>query len=91
MLIRLVTGCPWVTVQRLLSGQVSDATLWSRRDEREAAGVFERIAAEVVAAYDRVVGLDLGDVCVDASVHEAPGGGAGTGRNPVDQQVLGWK
>lgn len=91
MLIRLVTGCPWVTVERLLGGQVSDATLRSRSDEREAAGVFERVAAEVVAAHDRVVGLDLGDVCVDESVHEAPCGGAGTGRNPVDRQELGWK
>ena len=91
ILIRLVTGCSWVTAERLLGGQVSDTTLRSRRDEWEAAGVFDRLADEAVAAYDRVVGLRLDDVCVDGSVHKAPGGGEGTGKSPVDRRKLGWK
>ena len=91
MLIRLVTGCSWVTVEALLGGQVSDTTLRSRRDEWEAAGVFEMIAAEAVAAYDRIVGLDLADVCVDGSTHKAPCGGPGTGKSPVDRRKSGWK
>ena len=91
MLIRLVTGCSWQTAESLLGGQVSDTTLRSRRDEWEAAGVFERIASEAIAAYDRIVGLDLDDVCVDGSTHKAPGGGAGTGKSPVDRRKSGWK
>ena len=91
ILVRLVTGCSWVTAERLLDNRVSDTTLRSRRDEWEAAGVFDRLADEAVAAYDRVVGLQLDDVCVDGSVHKAPGGGEGTGKSPVDRRKLGWK
>ncbi|WP_420625002.1 IS5 family transposase [Candidatus Poriferisodalis sp.] len=91
ILIRLVTGCSWVSVERLLGGQVSDTTLRSRRDEWEAAGVFDAIAAEAIASYDRIVGLDLDDVCVDGSTHKAPCGGPGTGKSPVDRRKSGWK
>jgi hypothetical protein len=63
----------------------------SDRDEWLAAGVFERIANEAIAAYDRVIGLDLSDVAVDGSLHKAPAGGEGTGKNPTDRAKLGWK
>lgn len=91
ILVRLVTGCSWQTAEKLLGGAVSDTTLRSRRDEWEAAGVFDQIAAEAISAYDRIVGLELSDVCVDGSVHKAPCGGAGTGKSPVDRRKLGWK
>lgn len=91
ILIRLATGCSWVDAEALLGGRVSDTTLRARRDEWGAAGVFERLAAEALAAYDRVVGLDLSDVAVDGSAHKAPCGGEGTGRSPVDRRKLGWK
>lgn len=91
MIIRLVTGCSWESVEHLLDGEVSDTTLRSRRDEWAAAGVFELIAAEAIAAWDRIMGLRLGDVCIDGSVHKAPCGGAGTGKSPVDRRKLGWK
>jgi transposase len=70
ILIRLVTGCAWVDVERLLGGAVSDTTLRARRDEWIAAGVFDRLAAEAVAAYDRIIGLDFGDCTVDGSQHK---------------------
>ena len=54
-------------------------------------GVFELIAAEAIAAYDPIVGLDLDDVCIDGSTHKAPCGGHGTGKSPVDRRKLGWK
>jgi transposase len=44
ILIRLVTGCAWVDVERLLGNRVSDTTLRDRRDEWIEAGVFERLA-----------------------------------------------
>ena len=53
--------------------------------------MFELIAAEAIAAYDRIVGLDLDDVCIDGSTHKAPCGGEGTGKSPVDRRKLGWK
>lgn len=91
IIVRLVTGCSWQSVEYLIDGEVSDTALRSRRDEWEAAGVFETIAAEAVAAYDRIMGLQLPDVCVDGSIHKAPCGGPGTGKSPVDRRKLGWK
>jgi transposase len=91
MLIRLVTGCSWVDVERLVEGKVSDTTLRARRDEWIRAEVFDKIAAEALAAYDRVIGLDLTEVSIDGSLHKAPCGGEGTGKSPVDRGKLGWK
>ena len=42
-------------------------------------------------AFDRIIGLDLSDVAVDGSLHKAPCGGEGTGKNPTDRGKLGWK
>lgn len=58
MLTRLVTGCSWVTVERLLNYEVSDTTLRARRDEWVDDGVFDALAAVTPAAYDRIVGTD---------------------------------
>ena len=91
IIIRLVTGCSWQTAEFLLDGEVSDTTLRSRRDEWIRAGVFDRVADEAVAAWDRVMGLRLADVCIDGSTHKAPCGGPGTGKSPVDRRKLGWK
>ena|SRR5215207_6413761 len=91
ILIRLVTGCAWVDVERLLNDAVSDTTLRARRDAWLAAGVFEILASEALAAYDRVIGFDFSECSVDGSQHKAPAGGQGTGRNPTDRGKLGWK
>ena len=91
ILIRLVTGCSWVTAERIMGGRVSDTTLRGRRDEWITHGVFDRLAQEAIEAYDRVVGLDLTHAAVDGSQHKAPCGGVGTGKNPTDRWKLGWK
>lgn len=91
IVIRLVTGCSWVDVETLLGNQVSDTTLRARRDEWVQGGVFDALVEEAVAAYDRIVGLDLEDVAIDASAHKAPTGGEGTGRNGADRGKIGWK
>ena len=91
ILIRLVTGASWVDIEAILEHQVSDTTLRTRRDEWIAAGVFDRLEAEAMAAFDRVVGLDLSEVSLDGSLHKAPYGGEGTGPNPTDRGKLGWK
>jgi transposase len=91
ILIRLVTGASWVDIEAILDHQVSDTTLRARRDEWIAAGVFEALKAEAMAAFDRVIELDLADVSLDGSLHKAPYGGEGTGPNPTDRGKLGWK
>ena len=91
ILIRLVTGCSWVTAERLIAHRASDTTLRARRDEWVDAGVFDALADEALRAYDRIVGLDLSEAAVDGSIHKAPCGGDGTGKSPVDRGKLGWK
>ncbi len=91
ILIRLVTGCAWVDVEALMGRQVSDTTLRARRDEWVAAGVFDALFDEALAAYDQIIGLDLSEVSLDGSQHKAPCGGEGTGPNPTDRGRSGWK
>jgi transposase len=91
LVIRLVTGASWVDIEAILDRQVSDTTLRARRDEWIEAGVFEALKAEALAAFDRVIGLDLDEVALDGSLHKAPYGGEGTGPNPTDRSKRGWK
>lgn len=91
LLIRLVTGASWETIEFLLDYQVSDTTLRARRDEWINAGVFDRIEAEARAAYDRIIGLDPNHVIIDGSDHLAPCGGEGTGIGPGHRGRHGWK
>lgn len=91
ILIRLVTGSSWVDIEAILGHQVSDTTLRSRRDEWIDAGIFDALKREALAAFDRIVGLDLKDVALDGSLHKAPYGGEGTGPSPVDRGKSGWK
>ena len=91
ILIRLTTGSSWVDIEAILDRQVSDTTLRARRNEWIAADVFERLKTEAVAAFDRIIGLDLSEVAIDGSLHKAPYGGEGTGANPTDRAKLGWK
>jgi transposase len=89
ILYRLVLGCSWVDAGRLVG--VGQATLRRRRHDWVAAGVFDELADEAIAGYDRVCGLDLSEVSVDGSLHKAPCAGQGTGPNPTDRGKLGWK
>ena len=91
IVIRLVTGCSWVTAERLMAHRASDTTLRARRYEWVDAGVFDALADEALRAYDRIVGLDLTETAVDGSIHKAPCGGDGTGKSPVDRGKSGWK
>ncbi len=91
IVIRLVTGASWTDIEAILEFAVSDTTLRARRDTWIAAGVFDQLEAEAVAAYDRILELDLEHVAVDGSIHKAPCGGEGTGKSPVDRAKLGWK
>jgi transposase len=91
ILVRLVTGCSWVDAEYLCDREASDTTARARRDEWIAAGVFDRLIEEAIAGYDRIIGLVLGDVSVDGSLHKGPAGGEGTGPNPTDRGKLGHK
>lgn len=89
LVYRLALGCSWVDAARLAG--TSATTLRRRRDQWVAAGIFELLAEEAIAGYDRIRGLDLSEVAVDGSQAKAPCGGDGTGPNPTDRGKLGWK
>lgn len=91
ILIRLVTGASWVDIEAILDQQVSDTTLRTRRDEWIDAGVFDQLHDEALAAFDRLIGLDLSEVALDGSLHKAPYGEEGTGPNLTDRAKCGWK
>ncbi len=91
LLVRLVTGCSWEDAERLCGNQVSDTAVRTRRDAWIAAGVFDTLATEALAAYDRIIGLDFTEVAIDGILHKAPTGGEGTGKNPTDRAKCGWK
>ena len=91
ILIRLVTGSSWEDIEAILDFAVSDTTLRRRRTDWIEAGVFDDLADEALAAYDRILSLDLDHVAIDGSLHKAPCGGEGTGKSPVDRAKLGWK
>jgi transposase len=91
ILIRLITGSSWETTEQLLDHEVSDTTMRARRDEWIQAGVFEHLMNEAIAAFDRIIGLELSETAVDGSLQKAPCGGEGTGPNPCDRGKRGWK
>ena len=41
--------------------------------------MFEDLKTEAVAAFDRIIGLELDDVALDGSLHKAPYGGYDSG------------
>jgi len=89
ILIRLVTGASWVDIEAILDRQVSDTTLRARRDEWIEAGAFDALKTEALAAFDRIVGLDLDDVTVDGSLrHGIPLGWAIDGAHRNDVRLL---
>lgn len=91
ILVRLVTGCSWQTVEALLDRRVSDTTLRARRNEWLAAGVFDQMFLDALADYDRAGLLKPRHSSADGSLHKAPCGGPGSGPNPTDRGKLGWK
>lgn len=91
MLIRLVTGASWQTIEFLLDYAVSDTTLRARRDEWMNSGLFIKLLAHAYNAYRQVIGLDLNDLLIDGSNQRALEGGEGTGFDPKHPGKRGWK
>jgi len=89
IVVRVTTGCSWEVAGRLVG--VGENTLRRRRNEWLRAGVFSGLARLALSAYDHIIGLQLHEVSIDASLHKAPMGGDGTGPSRVDRGKLGWK
>ena len=84
----LVFGCAY---RRIADTTCSATTLRRRRDAWIAAGIMERLRLLVLDAYDRLIGLELGDIAIDGCITKAPCGGELAGRSPVDRGKQGLK
>jgi transposase len=72
----LVFGCGY---RRIADHACSATTLRRRRDEWISAGVAERLRLAVLAAYDRMHGLQLEHLAVDGCITKVPCGGQTAG------------
>lgn len=84
----LIFGCAY---WRIAEEGCSATTLRRRRDEWIEAGVMDEMEGIALESYDRMVGLELSDVSVDACITKAPRGGSRAGRSPVDRGKQGVK
>ena len=84
----LVFGC---ADERIADATCSATTLRRRRDAWIDAGVMATLHDIVLAAYDRMIGLELADLAVDGCITKAPCGGEVAGRSPVDRGKQGLK
>ena len=65
----LVFGCGY---RRIADATCSATTLRRRRDEWIRAGVAEQLRLAVLAAYDRLFGLELEQLAVDGCITRRP-------------------
>lgn len=69
----------------------SATTIRRRRDAWIGAGIFTALEQLCLEAYDRIVGLELENLCVDGCIVKAPCGGDIAGRSLVDRGKQGTK
>jgi Transposase DDE domain len=77
--------------ERIASPGCSDRTIRRRLKTWAVAGIGEQVHALALAAYDQVIGLELGDVAVDGCITKAPCGGDCAGPSPVGRRKGGLK
>lgn len=77
--------------ERIATPGCSDRTIRRRLDAWAATGLAHALHELVVAAYDRMIGLELEDLVVDGCITKAPCGGERAGRSPVDRGKQGLK
>lgn len=83
----LVFGCGY----RRIADATCSATTIRRRDEWAAARLMQHPERIALDAYDRMIGLDLGNLAVDGCTTKAPCGGQTAGPSPVDRGKQGLK
>jgi transposase len=84
----LVFGCGY---RRIADHTCSATTLRRRRDEWISVDIAEQLRLLVLAAYERLFGLELEQLAVDGCITKAPCGGQVAGPSPVDRRKQGLK
>jgi hypothetical protein len=77
--------------ERVATAACSDRTMRRRLREWAQAGHGRALLRICLAAYDRMIGLDLAELAVDGAITKAPCGGEVAGRSPVDRGKQGTK
>jgi hypothetical protein len=77
--------------ERLASPGCSDRTIRRRLRQWAQAGLAQELLRIGLAADDRMIGLNLGDLSVDGVITKSPCGGEVSGRSPVDRGKQGTK
>ncbi|MDJ0368478.1 IS5 family transposase [Streptomyces sp. H10-C2] len=77
--------------ERIATPGCSDRTIRRRVKEWAGQGIAEQVHALTLEAYDRMIGLGLGEISVDGCITKAPSGGEKAGRSPVDRGKQGLK
>jgi transposase len=77
--------------ERIATSGCSDRTIRRRVRYWAPLGIAEQVHALALEAYDRMIGLELGELSVDGRVTKAPSGGEAAGRSPVDRGKQGLK
>ena len=77
--------------ERVATSACSDRTLRRRLKDWAAQGVAARLHARCLAAFEKMIGLDLDDISVDGALTKAPCGGEKAGPSPVDRRTGGLK
>ncbi len=77
--------------ERIAAQGCSDRTIRRRLAEWARLGVAQQLHALCLAAFDRMIGLELEDISVDGCITKAPCGGEKAGPSPVDRRKGGLK
>jgi putative transposase len=88
ILYRLRTGCQWKAIPAEFG---SGSTCHRRFQEWQALGVFVKVWAYQLRAYDQTRGIGWNWQSLDGAIISAPLGGTKTGQNPTDRGKSGSK
>lgn len=75
----------------IASAGCSDRTIRRRVKEWANKGIGQKLHQLALAAYDKIVGLELEDLATDGCITKAPHGGDKAGPSPVDRRKGGLK
>ncbi len=77
--------------ERIAVPGCSDRTIRRRLAEWARLGIARKVHAAALAAYDRMIGLEVADLTGDGCITKAPCGGDKEGPSPVDRRKQGMK
>ena len=75
----------------IASAQCSDRTIRRRLKAWAKQGIGQKLHQIALAAYDKIIGLELDDLATDGCITKAPCGGDKAGPSPVDRRKGGLK